>query len=216
VAVTGAVLAGYVFFHLLGNLQIYLGPDKLNSYAAFLKNSPGLLWGTRLVLLLSFALHIWGIARLTLDNRAARPAAYAENRSTEATFASRTMLPSGAVLLAFVVYHLLHFTIGVTHPEHYALKDSMGRHDVYSMVVLGFQQPLVSLSYIVAMGLLGLHLVHGIASIFQTLGVSGPRARPMIELGGRAVALFIVAGNILIPLSCLLGWVQPATGGAGA
>ncbi len=212
VAVTGVLLVLFVIGHMLGNLQIYLGPEAVNSYAAFLKSKPGPLWGIRLGLLAVFLLHIGGIIRLTLANKRARSTAYAMKKPVQSTLASRTMVYSGAALLAFVVYHLLHFTIGVTHPEYSHLTDSAGRHDVYSMIILGFQQPLVSISYIFAMGLLGMHLGHGVASIFQSTGWRRPQLVPMIEVFGRIVAVVIVLGNISIPLAALLGWISPTQG----
>lgn len=212
VGLTGAVLVLFVIGHLLGNLQIYLGPDAVNDYAAFLKSKPGLLWAARLGLLGVLIVHIAGITKLTLANRAARPDAYAVKRPVKSTVYSRTMMMSGLILLAFIVYHLAHFTVGVVHPEYYRLVDSRGRHDVFSMMVLGFQNPLVSGAYIVSMGLLGMHLAHGIMSVFQTMGWNKPKLKPAIEAGGRMLALLIVLGNISIPLVCLLGWIRPSQG----
>lgn len=212
VAVTGTLLVAFVIGHMLGNLQIYLGPEAINSYAVFLKSKPGLLWGARLGLLAALIIHIWGITRLSLRNQDARPEAYAMKKAVAATFSSRTMVPSGALLLAFIVYHLLHFTIGATNPQQFHLVDELGRHDVYSMTILGFQQPLVAMAYILAMGILGLHLGHGIASIFHTMGWSRPKTAPLIELVGRILALLLVIGNISIPLAALLGWIQPTQG----
>jgi len=209
VAVTGVVLVLFVVGHMLGNLQIYLGPDAINSYAEFLKSKPGPLWMIRMGLLAALLLHIGGIVKLTLANKRARPVAYAQKKPVQSTLASRTMAYSGAILLAFIVYHLLHFTIGVTNPEHFHLKDAMGRHDVYSMTILGFQQPLVALSYIIAMGLLGMHLGHGVASLFQSTGLRNPQFLPTIELIGRIIAVLVVLGNISIPLAALLGLIAP-------
>lgn len=212
VALTGAVLVAFVIGHMLGNLQIYLGPEAINSYAVFLKSKPGLLWGARLGLLAALIIHIWGISRLSLRNQDARPESYALKKAAASTFSSRTMLLSGAGLLAFIVYHLLHFTIGATNPQQFRLIDELGRHDVYSMTILGFQQPLVAISYILAMGILGLHLAHGVASIFHSMGWSHPKTAPLIDLTGRLVALLLVIGNISIPISALLGWIQPTQG----
>jgi succinate dehydrogenase / fumarate reductase cytochrome b subunit len=212
VALTGAVLVAFVIGHMLGNLQIYLGPEAINSYAVFLKARPGLLWGARLGLLAALVVHIWGISLLSLRNQDARPDSYALKKAVASTFSSRTMLLSGALLLAFVVYHLLHFTFGATNPDQFHLIDELGRHDVYSMTILGFQQPLVAISYIVAMGILGLHLAHGIASIFHSMGWSRPKTAPLIELAGRLVAFLLVIGNISIPIAALLGWIEPTQG----
>ena len=212
VAVTGAILVVFVFGHMLGNLQIYLGPEAINSYAVFLQSKPGLLWMARLGLLTALIVHIWGISLLSLRNQDARPDGYALKKPVASTFSSRTMLPTGAILLAFIVYHLLHLTLGAIHPEYFHLTDELGRHDVYSMTILGFQEPLVSTFYILAMCFLGFHLGHGIASTFQTMGWSRPKLAPMIELVGRIVALVIVIGNISIPVTALLGWIEPTQG----
>lgn len=204
-AVTGLVLFGFVLVHMLGNLQLYLGPDHYNAYASFLKSQPEILWSARTVLLGSVLLHIVSGVRLNLLNRAARPEAYAQKVFTKATLTSRTMVLSGLVVLAFIIYHLLHFTVGLTDPTHYELMDPKGRHDVYAMVILGFQNVYVSLSYIVAMLLLGMHLNHGASSMFQSLGLNGPRYSSLTERIGPVFATIIVLGNISMPLAVLLG-----------
>lgn len=209
VALTGAVLVVFVIGHMLGNLQIYLGPDAVNAYAEQLKSMPGLLWIARIGLLAAFLIHIGGITKLTLDSRGARETAYAVKHPRRATLSSRTMALSGIILLSFVIYHLMHFTLGVTHPEHFNLRDPLGRHDVYSMTVLGFRQTAVVLPYLVAMILLGMHLAHGVASVFQSMGWNRPKFFPLVNAFGRIVALVIVIGNISIPLSCWLGWIEP-------
>lgn len=212
VAATGAFLALFVLGHMLGNLQIFLGPEAMNSYAAALKGMPGPLWGVRLVLLAAFVVHIVGNVKLTRRNRAARPEGYAVNKPIESTLASRTMLLSGLVLLAFVAFHLAHLTLGLTHPEYSGLYDSQGRHDVYSMAVLGFQQPLTAGVYLAAMALLGMHLAHGAASMFQTGGLRPLNLARGVEAFGRLFALVVVAGNVSIVLACLLGLIEPAQG----
>ena len=212
VAVTGLIWVLFVTVHMLGNLQIYLGPEAINSYAAFLKSNPGPLWVARFGLLAALVIHVWGITKLSLANRKARPTPYAVKKTVRSTFSSRTMVMSGLVLLSFVIYHLLHFTMGVTHPEHFHLEDAVGRHDVYSMTVLGFQQPIVSIAYIVATLLLGLHLSHGVASLFQTMGLSRPWIAPLIERLGLVVTVIVVIGNVMIPLSALFGLIEPAQG----
>ncbi len=209
VAVTGGVLVFFVFFHMLGNLQIYLGPDALNSYAQTLSNMGALLWVARTGLLIAVLIHIWGIAKLSLRNRAARPQGYGMQQPLLSTFASRHMLLSGTVLLAFVIYHVLHFTVGYTHPEHFQFYDTMGRHDVYSMVVLGFREPIVAIAYIFTMTLLGMHLAHGAASTLRSTGLSGGSLRGFVDVAGRILALIVVAGNVSIPLACIFGLLQP-------
>jgi succinate dehydrogenase / fumarate reductase cytochrome b subunit len=159
-AITGSGLLLFVVVHMLGNLQIYLGQETLNSYAKKLKSLPLLLWTARLGLLALFTLHLDLAIRVTRHNHFARPQRYVINDPVETTLASRTMFSSGLVILAFVTYHLLHFTVGVTEPSIHKLVDPAGRHDVYSMVVLGFQNVYVSGAYIIAMIFLALHLSH--------------------------------------------------------
>lgn len=212
VAVTGAFLALFVLGHMAGNLQIFLGQDAVNTYAAGLKGMPGPLWAARIVLLASLILHIVGNLKLRARNQAARPQAYAVTKAVKSTLYSRTMLLSGLVILAFIVYHLAHLTLGLIHPEYHALMDAEGRHDVFSMTVLGFQDPLVAISYLVAMGLLFMHLAHGVASLFQTFGLRALHWREAIDMGGRLFAIAVVLGNVAMVVACLVGLIQPAQG----
>ena len=173
-ALTGFGLLGFVCAHLAGNLLVFKGPDAINAYAKGLKDlGPG-LWVLRLGLLGMFAVHVASAARLVALNNRARPVAYANTAPQETTYAARTMWMSGLIVLAFVLFHLAHLTLGLTHADHYALHDAEGRHDVYSMVVLGFQQWPVVAAYVVAQLLLGLHISHGASSAFHTLGVTHP------------------------------------------
>ena len=210
---TGLVLVGFVIMHMLGNLQVFLGAEALNAYAQSLQDLGGLLWAARIFLLLSVVLHILSGLRLASLNSAARPVAYANETTVQASLGSRYMRMSGLVVLAFIVYHLAHFTFGLTHPEHKALVDSLGRPDVYSMMVLGFKQPLVSLSYIVAMVLLWFHLNHGASSLFKSLGLRHPRYNDVLDMVGPAIATLVVAGNIAMPLAILAGVVGADVGG---
>lgn len=210
VAVTGVILLGFVIGHLLGNLQIFLGPDWINSYAQHLRDLGPLLWAVRIFLLISVILHIYYTIRLAIDNRRARPAAYAEKDHVKATFASRYMWLSGLVVLAFIIYHLAHFTFIVVNPRLATLHDPMNRHDVFSMMVYGFQNPLISAFYVIAMFLLMLHLTHGASSFFQSLGWNDKRLNPRLARGGRIFAYLLFAGYTSIPVACLLGWVTPA------
>jgi succinate dehydrogenase / fumarate reductase cytochrome b subunit len=202
-ASTGAILVGFVLGHMLGNLQVYLGPDAMNAYAVFLRQAlhGAGLWIARAVLLVSVVLHIWSATSLTLSSRAARPIGYRELKWKESTYASRTMRWSGVIILFFVIYHLLHFTFGSVHP-------SFIEGDVYHNVVAGFRSVSVSLFYIVAMVLLGLHLRHGVWSMFQTLGVSHPRYIRMAHVGAWVFATIIVIGNISFPIAILAGIVK--------
>ncbi|MEX1245988.1 MAG: succinate dehydrogenase cytochrome b subunit [Thermoanaerobaculia bacterium] len=202
-AVTGAILFGFVIGHLIGNLQVYLGPEAMNGYGAFLRevfHGAG-LWIVRAVLLAAVILHIWAATSLTLQSRAARPVGYRQQKWKESTYASRTMRWSGVIVFAFVVYHLMHFTFGNVHP-------SFIEGDVYHNFVAGFRSVPVSLFYIFSMILLGLHLRHGVWSMFQTLGVSHPRYLRMAHIGAWIFAALIVIGNIFFPLAVLAGFVK--------
>jgi succinate dehydrogenase / fumarate reductase cytochrome b subunit len=214
-AATGLAILLFVVAHLLGNLQIYLGPEPINRYAAFLKSVPEILWAMRAGLAVVFVAHVWSAVRLTLQNRAARPVRYAVRRPQEAGVASRTLLLTGLLVLAFVLFHLAHFTLGWTHPAHFHHLDAEGRHDVYRMMILGFREPAVTGIYLAAMTAMGFHLWHAVGNLFQTLGWSTPRHRPMIARGGRILAIALVAGNVSIPLSVLLGVVTLTSGGHG-
>jgi succinate dehydrogenase / fumarate reductase cytochrome b subunit len=200
-AATGAMLFGFVIAHLLGNLQVYQGPERLNAYGELLRHYMALLWAARLTLLAAVGLHIWSAWSLTQDNRRARAVRYDRWEPQAATYASRTMRWSGVILALFVVYHLLHFTIGNVHPDFVP-------GDVYHNFVTGFQNPLVSGFYIVAMVCLGFHLWHGLWSILQTFGVSNPtldRARYTLAA---AVTTAIILGNISFPVAVLTGVIR--------
>jgi succinate dehydrogenase / fumarate reductase, cytochrome b subunit len=211
-ALTGLGLTFFVIAHMLGNLQLFLGPDALNAYAAKLKDMPELLWLARLGLLAIFAIHIALGIWLWLNNRQARPVPYVYQNTRAATVASRTMLYSGLVLLAFVVFHLAHYTFGWLYPDYLTFRDPKQRFDVYRMTVEGFRVWWVSLAYIVSMLFLGLHLSHGIASTAQSLGINHPRYNPWIKNGGLALAVILTVGNIAMPVAVLLGVVNLAGG----
>ncbi|KAA3605766.1 MAG: succinate:quinone oxidoreductase [Planctomycetota bacterium] len=207
-SVTGILLLLFVIAHMLGNLQVFAGPDQLNAYAAKLQSLGPLLWVVRLGLLAIFVVHIGAAIRVTNSNRAARPVAYVYPGSVQSTFAGRTMMMSGLIVLAFLIYHVLHFTVGTTNPDHFHLVDETGRHDVYSMVVMGFSQWPIALVYVVANILVGVHISHGASSAFQTLGVTHPRLAFLKQGFGPGIATLIVVGNLSMPLACLFGLVQ--------
>ena len=206
-ALTGAGLILFVSVHMLGNLQIYLGQDAINAYAKKLKDMPVLLWVARSGLIAIFVAHIALAITLKIRNQVARPRRYEVEYSATSTLASRTMTSSGLVILAFLIYHLLHFTFGVTDPQSQQLVDARGRHDVYSMVVLGFQNVYVSVAYLVAMVFLGLHLSHAAFSIPQTLGLATAKTRIGFHYAGVILAAIITIGNISIPVAVLAGYV---------
>ena len=212
VALTGAAMVLFLVAHMLGNLLLFAGPDALNAYAKKLQDLGPLLYIARLGLLAAVVLHIVATIQLTIANRAARPQPYGVDTTRAATRRSRTMIWSGLTILAFLLYHLAHYTWGVANgyydPDNtrYWLPDHS--HNVYNMVVDGFNWFPASLFYILAMGLLFSHLGHGIASIFQTLGLATPKSRPLIELSGKALALALFAGNSLMPIAVMSGWVK--------
>jgi len=217
-AVTGLLLVLFVISHLAGNLLVYTGRDTLNDYAEFLKHNPLLVWTLRIGLLVVFVLHVLTSVRLSLANRAARPERYVYMDTVQASAASRYMLLSGAMVFFYVIYHLLHFSAGIIDPDAFRMQQQMPdghmRHDVFRMVVSGFQDDVVVAVYVVANLLLAWHLSHGIASLFQSLGVRSGRFTPMIERGGLWVSALIGAGFISIPISIRFGLVK-FTGGGG-
>jgi succinate dehydrogenase / fumarate reductase, cytochrome b subunit len=211
VAITGIVLILFVLGHLLGNLQIFLGPDWINSYAQHLRDLGPLLWVIRVFLLICVLLHIFYTINLAIENRRARPMHYRKKQNVKATFASRYMAMSGLVVLAFILYHLAHFTVRVTDPRFGLLKaDPLNRYDVYSMMIYGFQNIYVSAFYIIALFLLSLHLTHGTSSFFQTLGLNDKKLAPRLASAGRIFTWLIFIGYISIPIAILLHLVQPA------
>lgn len=209
-AVTGLGLFLFVIIHMLGNLQIYLGPEYLNAYARALKSTPALLWGARTGLLFIAILHITVAAQLTRANRQARPVSYLQKKPVASTFASRTMIISGLVLLAFILFHLAHFTLGWVDPQYLDLRDpiDMSRHDVYRMMITGFSNPFISLFYLVSMGLLLFHLSHGVSSLFQSLGLRSKKIVGVLDKFARVTALVLFLGNASIPLSILAGVIK--------
>lgn len=204
-AITGLLLFGFVVAHMIGNLQVFAGPAKLNGYAETLQDLGPLLWVMRGGLLVIFLAHLAAAFSIYRTNSAARPVAYVSSKPQITTYAARTMVYSGLIVLAFVVYHLAHFTFGWVAPGYASLRDHLGRPDVYSMVVLGFRVPAIAISYVVAQAVLATHLSHGLSSAFQTLGVTHPRLAFLKAGFGKAVAAVIFVGNVSMPLAALLG-----------
>jgi succinate dehydrogenase / fumarate reductase cytochrome b subunit len=206
-AVTGMMLVGFLMGHLLGNLQIFTGePSHINAYGALLHAEPALLWVVRLVLLTAVGLHVVSSAQLWLLARAARPVGYYKKEDPGATYAARTMVWSGPIVAAFVIFHILHLTMGKVGLEFRHTGD--GHVDVYTNVVTGFQNPVVSGFYIVAMAMLCLHLYHGVWSMFQSLGVSHPKYTPLLKKLAVVLSLGLAIGNISIPVSILAGVIH--------
>jgi succinate dehydrogenase / fumarate reductase, cytochrome b subunit len=215
VALTGLVLFGFVIGHLIGNLQVFLGsPEPINRYGAFLQGLGELLWAVRLGLLAMLVLHVVFTIKLRMENRAARTVPYAVTQRRASPAAARWMLLSGLMVLCFIIFHLLHFTVQVPAvnmlggQDFETLHDSQGRHDVYRMMILGFSNPIASAFYLVGVALLALHLNHGIMSLFQTLGLNSAKVRPLWEKGGPTLAWLIFLGYASIPVAVLAGIVK--------
>jgi succinate dehydrogenase / fumarate reductase cytochrome b subunit len=208
VAVSGALLVGFLLVHAAGNLLILKGPDALNSYADWLQGHP-LLWGFRLGLVGLFALHVLTTLRLARENIAARPTPYRSGIRPGGRLPARLMLFSGLLLLAFVIFHLLHLTARAVGPIAQPLHDSAGRVDVYGMLVVAFSEPAIAAVYLLAMALLGLHLLHAIESLFQTLGFNHESYEALIRIFAPLLTLLIVGSFAAIPLLVISGSLGP-------
>ena len=206
-ALTGVILFGYVVAHLLGNLQIFGDPDQINKYAAFLHNpaNAGLLWVARSALLVAVGLHVLASIQLWMLKREARPVAYVKKDDAAATYASRTMMWSGPIVGAFVIFHVLHLTVGAVAPLQ---EIAPNEPNVYANVVAGFSNPAISAFYILAIVLLCIHLYHGLWSMFQSLGFSHPRYTPILKKGAAIFAILIAIGNCSIPIAVMTGLVK--------
>jgi succinate dehydrogenase / fumarate reductase cytochrome b subunit len=201
VAVSGVVLLGFVTGHMVGNLQVFIGQEALNRYAAFLQGLGELLWVIRGFMALMLILHVWFAVQLKLENWAARPKRYEHNDTVQATLSSRTMIWTGLLIASFATYHLLHFTFVSTDPRLAELRHS---HDIYSMVILGFQQPLISIFYIIMMFALVYHLSHAVRSMFQTLGLNNEHYDGGLRFIALAWATILFVGYTAIPAAVLL------------
>lgn len=236
-ALTGLVLVLFVMGHMLGNLQIFLGAEVINAYAYKLHNMlpPEALWGIRLFLLASIAVHIWAAITLTLDNRKARPVGYIDKKVVQASYSSRTMRWSGIILLAFIIFHIAHFTArtvpgmeyekpGVIKPTEVPLVKHgkqviinghpVKTFNVNDMMVAGFKEPWVSAFYIIATGLLCMHLTHGFSSMFQSIGLRNKTWRERLDKAALAYGWVVFLGFAIIPIAVLAGIVKmDPTGG---
>jgi succinate dehydrogenase / fumarate reductase, cytochrome b subunit len=206
-AVTGAGLWLFLLAHLAGNTTIYLGRETFNHYSAALHQTPVLLWFVRFCVIVGVPLHFLTGGRAALVNQAARPVAYAHGNRSPARLAARSMILTGLVFLAFFLYHLAHFTWRLTGPMPPPLPS--GEFDPYTMVVLGFQQPVIAALYVLGVGLLAVHLSHGLYSMFQHLGLWGRRWTPWLKGAAQIIAYGMCALFASIPVSVLLGVVKP-------
>lgn len=205
-AISGMGLFVFVVLHLIGNLQIFLGEEAINRYGYFLQSNLELLWPARIGLIALVVLHIWSAIKLSIENKRARPISYERNEVVAASYASRTMMMSGLIIAAFVIYHLLHFTVQVpevnlTHQNFLELHDAKGRHDVFTMMIVGFSNPLVCAFYILAMALLCLHLSHGVSAMFSSLGWKNDAYAPAIDCFAKTASLLIFLGYVSIPVA---------------
>ena len=201
-AATGLVMVAYLITHVLANLLVFQGPTKINAYSAFLHGTGGALWAARLVLFVALVLHIVAAVQLADRRQDARPVGYAAGREPQvSTFAARTIRWGGALILAFLVYHILHFTVGTAHPDFI-------EGNPYHNVATGFHNPIVVAVYLIAMAAVGLHLYHGIWSSGRSLGLSPPSPRPLRRTIAVALALLIWLGFTAIPLAVYSGVVR--------
>ena len=199
--VTGIILVAYLITHVVANLLVFEGPSRINAYAVMLHQTGAALWGARLVLLIAVVLHIVAAVQLTRRGQAARPIGYSGGRSPQvSTVASRTIRWGGALILVFLVYHILHFTTGTLHPDFVALNP-------YHNVSTGFRSPWVALFYVVAMAAVGLHLYHGIWSSGRSLGLSAPSPQPLKRRLAAMIAVFVWLGFTAIVVAVVVGRV---------
>jgi succinate dehydrogenase / fumarate reductase cytochrome b subunit len=198
-AITGLVMLAYLIIHVLANLLVFQGPGNINAYSAFLHGTGGALWVARLVLLMALVLHIVAAVQLSGRDLAARPVSYAAGRKPQvSTWASRSLRWGGALILLFLVYHILHFTVGTAHP-------GFVEGNPYHNVMTGFRNPIVVVVYLVAMAAVGLHLYHGIWSSGRSLGMSPPSPNPLRRTVAMALALVIWLGFTIIPIAVYAG-----------
>jgi succinate dehydrogenase / fumarate reductase cytochrome b subunit len=201
--VTGLIGIGFVILHSLGNLLVFRGPAAINSYSHFLKSTGELLWTLRAVLLVAVALHVMAAIQLTRQSRAARPIGYTKKEPQVATVSSRTMRWGGALLLIFIVLHILHFTTGSVRPARVFSRD-----DVYANVVTSFRIWWVALFYVAAMVALGLHLLHGAWSSVRSIGLSPPSTHPLHKRLSLVIAVLVWAAFTAIPVAVFSGIVR--------
>ncbi len=206
-AVSGVILYGFIVVHMLGNLKVYQGREAFNHYAEGLRTlgepffgRGQLLWLLRLILLAALIVHVAAVYKLAGQSRAARKHRYKKFDGLEFSYASRTMLWGGLLLLAYVVYHLMHFTFGNAHPNFVP-------GDPYNNFVVGFQQWPAAIVYIAAMIPLALHMYHGFWSMLQTMGANNPKYNRIRRPIALSLALLVALLNITFPLSVMLGYV---------
>jgi len=207
-SLTGLGLAGFVVFHMLGNLQAFEGRDALNGYASLLRDMPVFLWIARVSLLAVAMVHVVLVFQLAQRNRRARPVAYAARTYQRASVVSRTMALSGSLLLLFIVFHLLHLTAGIVDLSVPNRLDAQGHLDVYGKMLHAFRNPLYVVIYVVGQCVLAMHLSHAVSSSLHTLGLEHASYDRLFKAVGPTVALFVVFGNLSIIFAVFLGFIQ--------
>lgn len=207
-ALTGAALFSFAFVHMAGNLQIFWGPEPVNHYAHFLKSNAEIIWPARYGLIAVVLIHLVTSLSLKLENLRARDQQYAVQKPLSASLASRTMLWTGSIFLVYVVYHLLHLTLGQVQPEYLTWRDSGGRHDVYRMMVTAFSNAWTCVFYIIGTGAVCFHLSHGASAMFQSLGLKNPAYADRITNLAKLVAFLLFLGYASVPLAILYGVVK--------
>ena len=206
-ALTGLALSGFVLAHMAGNLLVFAGPEAFNTYSHTMQSNKPLLWSLRSGLLFVFTAHVLIALNLARANKAARPGKYAAQNTIQATMASRTMVYTGLLILAYVVYHLLHFTAHLVNETEFIV-DAQGRHDAYAMVVQGFSQPVIAVAYLLAMACLFTHLSHGFSSLWQSLGIRHPKYSFLVKHAGILFSVIVVSGFVAVPIAVLMGVVK--------
>jgi len=202
---SGVALVGFVLQHMVANLQVFAGRETFNAYAHFMQGLGGILWVARLGLLALLATHVGAAIMLSRRNSAARPQAYAVIKSRRTNPYAKTMLYSGIVVLAYLGYHLAHFTLGIAHPEYFNAVDELGRKDVYTNFVMSFQHPAVVGMYVVANLAIAAHLAHATTSMFRSVGLSVGSLKQPLRMVGPAVGVAVALGNLAMPLACYVG-----------
>jgi len=207
-AVTGLGMVLFAIVHMVGHLGMFGGRDAYNAYAHFLQSLGALKWAARAGLVGLVAVHIITAIVLVRANSAARPQKYAVYRTARTSFFARTMALTGLVILAFIIYHLAHFTLGFVQPDSFHTLDDKGRYDAYSMFVLGFQNWAILASYLVAVTLLSFHLTHGASSWLQSLGWKHPKYDPLLEKLGPLLGLVLAIGYAAPPLAVAFNLIK--------
>lgn len=211
-ALSGFALVGFVVVHMLGNLQIFLGANALNHYGEMLQGNKEILWILRIGLIAAVLAHIYSAVVLTMRSKAARPVGYKVHKRVSESYSARTMRVGGFIVLAFVVFHILHLTTGTVHPEFQHCADVSGDFTcyVYENVVAGFHQnwPVVAF-YVVAQIAIAMHLSHGVWSMFRSLGMNNPRSDAMARKAAIGIATVVGFFNCFIPIAVAAGLVTP-------